>query len=71
MRLKFEDCRDCRHRRRPAICRDCDYGELFEDRERMTVDELFKQTTARFGDSVIHDDDTQDDDLPQDENDDE
>jgi hypothetical protein len=28
---KFEDCRTCRHRKRPRICRACDVGEYFED----------------------------------------
>ena len=29
-RYKFDDCSDCRFRRKPMICRECDSGEQFE-----------------------------------------
>ena len=33
MAYKFDDCAMCRFKRKPHICRDCDYGEQFEDAE--------------------------------------
>lgn len=41
-RWKFDDCGECRFRRKPVICRECDYGEQFESAD---VQEL------RFDDS--------------------
>lgn len=41
MPLKFDDCRDCRFRRKPSICAECDVGELYEDEDTPTVDEVF------------------------------
>jgi hypothetical protein len=29
---KFDECRDCAHRR-TDVCEDCDCGELFEEKE--------------------------------------
>lgn len=53
MALKFDDCRSCRFRRKPAICGDCDVGELYEDEDSPGLD--FTHNTGRFGDAVTTD----------------
>lgn len=41
--LKFGDeCLGCKFRNRPRICRGCDIGELFEERDPDGVDTLFR-----------------------------
>ena len=37
-RYKFDDCVDCRFRRRKDICNQCDYGEQFEDKDAEELD---------------------------------
>lgn len=57
MRLKFDDCATCVFRRKPATCRDCDVGELYEDEDRPGVDMALYEHSSRFGESVSGDDD--------------
>lgn len=54
--MKFDDCVSCRFRRKPQVCRDCDVGELYEDREAQGVDHAISQPSRRFGESVSADD---------------
>ena len=56
MPLKFEDCRTCRFRRKPEICAECDVGELYEDEDAPTLDQTFRETPTRFGETVTDED---------------
>jgi hypothetical protein len=75
MAYKFDDCKDCRFRRKPHICADCDVGELYEEQSEMTVDERFSEPNSIDRYSVTDDELTRFDanrfiDALQDEDDD-
>ena len=55
-RYKFDDCVDCRFRRRKDICAECDYGEQFEDQDAEELD-FDKNSFRRAGKSLTTDDD--------------
>lgn len=59
-RLKFEDCGTCRNRRRAWICRDCDFGEFYEDAEIAPLDFSEGRILARADKSLVTDDDEPD-----------
>lgn len=56
-RYKFDDCVDCRWKRRPAICSDCDYGEQFEDISGYQELRFDDSAFARADKSLTTDDD--------------
>ena len=54
---KFDDCYMCRFRRKKHICRDCDYGEQFEDEDVQELDFSVERSFDRSGKSLVTDDD--------------
>ena len=58
---KFDDCAECKFRRRPVVCADCDSGEQFED---STVRSLnFSDNAMYFRSDKQPDTDDYDDDY--------
>ena len=55
---KFDDCNTCRFRRRKNICRDCDFGEYFEDAESFPeLDFSAESSFSRSNKSLVTEDD--------------
>ena len=56
-KYKFDDCYECRFRRAPDVCADCDSGEMFEDITVKGLDFSYEASYRRNDTSLVTDDD--------------
>ena len=59
-RYKFDDCKDCRFKRKPDVCNLCDYGEQFEPKEVAELSFKDEEMFARANKPLTNDADEPD-----------